>query len=96
MSQVYLDLTNKQYFFLYRIKIKYENTFNEKLTMYDETIKKILNINDISMVRTHYNYIYNKLKSIGNKEGLDINQGFINRLKHRIYSWYVDSDFLLL
>ena len=48
------------------------------------------------MVRTHYNYIYNKLKSIGNKEGLDINQGFINRLKHRIYSWYVDSDFLLL
>ena len=27
---------------------------------------------------------------------LNINQGFINRLKHRIYSWYVDSDFLLL
>ena len=48
------------------------------------------------MVRTHYNYIYNKLKIIDNKEGFDINQGFINRLKHRIYSWYVDSDFLLL
>ena len=48
------------------------------------------------MVRPHNNYIYNKLKIIGNKEGLDINQGFINRLKHRIYSWYVDSDFLLL
>ena len=63
--------------------------------MYDETIKKILNINDISMVRTHYNYIYNKLRIIGKKEGLDINQGFINKLKHRIYSWYVDSDFLL-
>ena len=81
---------------LIKLKIKYENIFNEKLTMYDETIKKILNLNDISMVRPHNNYIYNKLKSIGNKEGLDINQGFINRLKHRIYSWYVDSDFLLL
>ena len=41
-------------------------------------------------------YLYNKLKIIGNKEGLVINQGFINRLKHRIKSWYVDSDFLLL
>ena len=81
---------------LIKLKIKYENIFNEKLTMYDETIKKILNLNDISMVRPHNNYIYNKLKTIGNKEGLDINQGFINRLKHRIYSWYVDSDFLLL
>ena len=81
---------------LLKLKIKYENIFNEKLTMYDETIKKILNLNDISLVRPHNNYIYNKLKTIGNKEGLDINQGFINRLKHRIYSWYVDSDFLLL
>ena len=43
---------------LIKLKIKYENIFNEKLTMYDESIKKILNINDISMVRTHYNYIY--------------------------------------
>jgi hypothetical protein len=37
--------------------------------MYDETIKKILNLNDISQVRPHNNYVYNKLKSIGNKEG---------------------------
>ena len=81
---------------LIKLKIKYENIFNEKLTMYDETIKKILNLNDISQVRPHNNYVYNKLKIIGNKEGLVINQGFINRLKHRIYSWYVDSDFLLL
>ena len=81
---------------LIKLKIKYENIFNEKLTMYDETIKKILNLNDISQVRPHNNYVYNKLRIIGNKEGLDINQGFINRLKHRIYSWYVDSDFLLL
>ena len=81
---------------LIKLKIKYENIFKEKLTMYDETIKKILNLNDISQVRPHNNYVYNKLKIIGNKEGLVINQGFINRLKHRIYSWYVDSDFLLL
>ena len=81
---------------LIKLKIKYENIFENKLTLYDENIKKILNINDISMVRPTYNYIYNNLKIIGEKEGLDINQGFINRLKHRIYSWYVDSDFLLL
>ena len=31
-------------------------------------------------VRPHNNYVYNKLKIIGNKEGLDINQRFINRL----------------
>ena len=66
MSQVYLDLTNKQtnkHFFIFiterlkialglpdlntyliqrliKLKIKYENIFNEKLTMYDETKKK--------------------------------------------------------
>ena len=43
-----------------------------------------------------YNYLYNKLKLLGTKEGLNINQGFIPRLKHRIYSWYVNSDFILL
>ena len=43
-----------------------------------------------------YNYLYNKLKFLGTKEGLNINQGFIPRLKHRIYSWYVNSDFILL
>ena len=30
------------------------------------------------------------------KKKLNINQGFISRLKHRIYNWYVDSDFILL
>ena len=81
---------------LIKLKIKYENVFNEKLTMYDKTIKDILNINDISQVRTNYNYLYNNLKTLGEKEDLNINQGFISRLKHRIYSWYVDSDFILL
>ena len=81
---------------LIRLKIKYENVFDEKLTMYDELIKEILNINDISQVRTSYNYLYNNLRDIGTKEELNINQGFILRLKHRIYSWYVNSDFILL
>ena len=64
--------------------------------MYDKTIKDILNINDISQVRTNYNYLYNNLRTLGQKEELNINQGFISRLKHRIYSWYVDSDFILI
>ena len=81
---------------LIRLKIKYENVFDEKLTMYDESIKEILNINDISQVRTSYNYLYNNLRNLGTKEELNINQGFISRLKHRIYSWYVNSDFKLL
>jgi hypothetical protein len=81
---------------LIKLKIKYENVFKEKLTMYDKTIKDILNINDISQVRTNYNYLYNNLKTLGEKEELNINQGFIARLKHRVYSWYVDSDFILL
>jgi hypothetical protein len=81
---------------LIKLKIKYENIFKEKLTMYDKTIKDILNINDISQVRTGYNYLYNNLKTLGKNEELNINQGFIQRLKHRIYSWYVNSDFILL
>ena len=36
---------------LIKLKIKYENIFKEKLTLYDKTIKDILNINDISQIR---------------------------------------------
>ena len=57
-----------------------------KLTLYDKSIKDILDINNISSVRIRYNYLYYKLKLLGTKEGLNINQGFIPRLKHRIYS----------
>ena len=81
---------------LIKLKAKYEYIFEEKLTLYDKSIKEILDIDDISSVRIGYNYLYNKLKLLGIKEGLDINQGFLSRLKHRIYSWYVDSDFILL
>ena len=57
---------------LIRLKIKYENVFDEKLTMYDESIKEILNINAILKVRTSYNYLYNYLRNIGAKEELNI------------------------
>ena len=40
--------------------------------------------------------IYNNLKSIGNEFNYDINKDFRKRLNKRIYSWYVDGDFLLL
>ena len=62
---------------LIRLKTKY---------MYDKIIKEILNINEISQIRFSYNYLYNNLKNIDIKEELDINQGFISRLKHKIYS----------
>ena len=56
----------------------------------------IHNNNDISQVRINYNYLYNNLKTLGEKEKLNINQGFISRLKYRINSWYLDSDFIFL
>ena len=80
---------------LLKLKIKYENVFNEKLTLYDKVITEILNINDITSVRIGHNYLYNKLKIIDEEEGYKINEGFLSRLKYRIYSWYVDSDYLL-
>ena len=41
-------------------------------------------------------FITQKLKYLGEKEGYIINDKCNNRLKNKIYSWYVDSDFLLL
>ena len=49
----------------------------------------ILNIDDISKVRISENYLYNKLKDIGLKENIDINE-------NRLYSWYINFDFILL
>ena len=64
--------------------------------MYDKTIKDILNINDISQLIINYNYLYNNFKTLGEKGVLNINQEIISILKYRIYSWYVDLDFILL
>jgi len=64
--------------------------------MYDEIIKNILNNKNIpSNLNINY-YITKKLKSIGISKGIIIIDKFTKRLKKRIYSWYVDGDFLLL
>ena len=41
-------------------------------------------------------YIYNSLKDIGNNFEYNIHEDFRRRLNKRIYTWYVDGDFLLL
>ena len=51
--------------------------------------QKVLNIDDISKVRISDNYLYNQIKDIGLKENIDINE-------NRLYSWYVDFDFIVL
>ena len=74
---------------LLRLKTKYENTFNEKLDIYDNVIEETIgNIKG--------DILYNSLKNIGNKYNYEINKDFRRRLNKRIYSWYVDGDFLLL
>ena len=74
---------------LLRLKIKYENTFNEKLNIYDNVIEKTIgNIKG--------DIIYNNLKNIFNEYNYNINKNFKRLLNKRIYSWYVNEDFLLL
>ena len=67
---------------LKKLKIKYENTFNEKLTIYDK-----LNIN---------NDIMDDLKLLGNKFNYNINDNYLKRLNDRIYKWYVYLFHLIL
>ena len=81
---------------LLKLKEKYEYIFNEKLTMYDTKIKQLINTNVILSSINYKRFITQKLKYLGEKEGYIINYQFNNRLKYTIYSWYVDSDFLLL
>ena len=81
---------------LLKLKEKYEYIFNEKLTMYDKKIKQILNTKDIPSSTFNKKFIVKRLKELGEKEGYKINDKFTNRLKDRIYSWYVDGHFLLL
>ena len=65
---------------LARLKIKYENVFNEKLNIYNNIIEKTIgNIKG--------DIIYNNLKSIGNEFNYEINKDFRKRLNKRIYSW---------
>ena len=74
---------------LLKLKIKYENIFHEELNIYDKVIEKTIgNIKG--------NILYNSLKNIGNNFEYYIHEDFRRRLNKRIYSWYVDGDFLLL
>ena len=72
-----------------KIKKKYENTFNEKLNIYDNVIEKTIG-------NIKCDIIYNNLKDIGSEYNYDINKDFRRRLNKRIYTWYIDGDFLLL
>ena len=64
--------------------------------MYVEIIKNILNIKNIPPSFNINYYITKKIKSIGNTNGITINDKLTKILKKRIYSWYVDGNFLLL
>ena len=71
---------------LARLKIKYENVFNEKLNIYINAIGKTIgNING--------DIIFNNLRNIGNEFNYDINKDFRKQINKRIYSWYVDGDY---
>ena len=72
------------------------NIFKEKLTMYDKKIKQILNTKDIPSSTFNKKFIVKRLKELGEKEGYNINDKFTNRLKDRIYSWYVVGVFYYL
>ena len=73
---------------LLRLKIKYENTFNEKLNIYDNVIEKTIgNIKG--------DIIYNNLKNIFNEYNYNINKNFKRLLNKRIYSWYIDRFFII-
>ena len=69
-------------FFLIPLSIKFTQIFNEKLTLYENNIKIILNINDISEIRPSYIYLNKKIENFQNTKELDINQWFISRLKY--------------
>ena len=64
--------------------------------MYDKKIKQILNTKDIPSSTFNKKFIVKRLKELWEKEGYNINNKFKNWLKDRIYSWYVDGNFLLL
>ena len=74
---------------LLKLKIKYENVFHEKLNIYDKVI-------EITIKNTKGDILYNSLKNIGSNFEYYIHEDFRRRLNKRIYTWYIDGDFLLL
>ena len=59
------------------------------MNIYDKVIENIIG-------NTKGNIIYNSLKNIGNNFEYYINEDFRRWLNKRIYTWYIDGDFLLL
>ena len=51
---------------------------------------------EIKINNTKGNILYNSLKNIGNNFEYYIHEDFRRRLNKRIYTWYIDGDFLLL
>ena len=74
---------------LLKLKIKYENEFHEELNIYNNIIEKTIG-------NLKGDILYNSLKNIGNNYDYYIHEDFRRRLNKRIYTWYVDGDFLLL
>ena len=89
--EISLDIPDLYVYLISRLlslKIKYENAFDEKLNIYDNVIEKTIgNIKGDTS---------NNLKIIGNEFNYDINKDFRRRLNKRIYTWYIDGDFLLI
>ena len=74
---------------LLKLKIKYENVFHEELNIYNNIIEKTIG-------NLKGDILYNSLKNIGKEYNCNLHEDFRKRLYNRIYSWYVDGDFLLL
>ena len=97
--KVALGLTNLDTYLICRllkVKEKYECYFNEKLTMYDKVIKKILYVDYIPKSDDTNNFLINNLKQLADELNIKIGEKFHKRLKEIIYNWYVDSDSILL
>lgn len=96
--QLTLGLKDLNLFLINRLKKltqKYNKVFNEKITIYDKTIKDITGETNFNNIDTEA-IMLNNFKELGKKYNHIINDKFFDRLKSRIYNWYVDNDHLLL
>jgi hypothetical protein len=93
-----LGLKDLNLFLINRLKKliqKYNKIFNRKITIYDEAIKDITGEINLDNIDTEA-IMLNNFKELGKKYNHIINNKFFDRLKSRIYNWYVDNDHLLL
>jgi len=90
LSELNLYLTKR----LIKIKNKYEKTFGEKSTLYDNIIKINTIMKNIPKLEEINRIIDTKFKENAAELGYHISNNFKYRLKHNIFSWYEDPDFL--